>query len=148
MPKAWRAGSWRSAAGTASMPDVPAICPDRRGISLPELLAPYADLVISHVHLRAYLGSVESVLAGLAAALDRRDQATDHFEAAVEADRRLGARPHLARTELEYARMLLGGDSVSSSEHRRAQDLLASADETARDLGLTRIRKLAQRIRT
>jgi hypothetical protein len=118
----------------------------KRAVILYRLLLPYADLVVSHAHLRAYLGSVESVLAGLAATLGHRSQAAVHYEAAVEAERRMGARPHLARTEYAFARMLLGGDSTSTADRQRARDLLAHAERTAQDLGLKRILELAQEL--
>jgi len=51
----------------------------------------------------------------------------------------MGARPQLARTQCAYARMLLDGGSASPAERRRARDLLASVERTARTLGLKRI---------
>jgi DNA-binding winged helix-turn-helix (wHTH) protein/tetratricopeptide (TPR) repeat protein len=118
----------------------------KRAVILYHLLLPYADLVVSHAHLRAYIGSVESVLAGLAATLGQRDQAAVHYEAAVESERRMGVRPQLARTEYAYARMLLGGESTSPADRRRARGLLASAEKTAQDLGLRRMLEVAQEL--
>lgn len=47
---------------------------------------------------------------------------------------KLGARPWLARTQYEYARMMLARGR--SSDHSRAQGLLAQAHDAARALGM------------
>jgi tetratricopeptide (TPR) repeat protein len=116
----------------------------QRARTLYDLLAPYADLIVSHQHLRVYLGSVEYVLGRLAEALEERERAADHYQAAMESSRRIGARPHLARTEYAYARMLLGADSISADEEGRARDLLGHAEATARELGMKRLLELVR----
>jgi tetratricopeptide (TPR) repeat protein len=116
----------------------------RRAETLYELLLPYADLVVSHQHLRVYLGSVEYVLGRLAETRGERERAAIHYEAAIGSNQRIGARPHLARTEYAYARMLLQTDPIASDEHGRARDLLARAEATARELGMTRLVELVR----
>jgi len=108
------------------------------------LLLPYADLTVSHQHMRVYLGSVEYVLGRLAEARGERERAAVHYEAAMESSQRIGARPHLARTQCAYARMLLDADSTSAAERERAGDLLARAETTARELGMKRLLELVR----
>ena len=84
----------------------------RRAETLYELLLPYADLVVSHQHMRVYLGSVEYVLGRLAETRGERERAAIHYQAAIESNQRIGARPHLARTQYAYARMLLEADPI------------------------------------
>jgi hypothetical protein len=52
------------------------------------------------------LGDMSRSLGNAAAALERWDDAGRHFESALEANARMGARPWLARTQRDYARML------------------------------------------
>ena len=70
----------------------------------------------------------------MAGALRRWEDAERHFEAAVAMNARLRARPWLARTRLDYARMLLargwGGDE------QRARALSAAALTECHELGM------------
>jgi len=68
-----------------------------------------------------YLGSCAHWLGLLAAMLGRRDVASAHFEAALEMNARLGARPALGRTCYAYGRMLLRRDADDSAAPSRAQ---------------------------
>src|SRR4029453_2301957 len=60
-----------------------------------------------------------------------------HFEAALEMNHRMGARPALANTQHELARCLLAVDRPGDRE--RAQSLLAAAREAADACGLLRL---------
>ena len=115
-----------------------------RAAALYDLLLPYANQTVSHLHLRVYLGPVESVLAGLATACDARARAAMHYEAALEACLRMGARPSLARTEYEFARMLTERAGVSFDARRRSRELLASSERNARELGMKRLLERVQ----
>ena len=79
-------------------------------------------------------GSVSRYLGLLASVEANWDQATSHFEDALELNRGMGARPWSARTECDYAVALTArgapGDSV------RAGELLEAALATSRELGL------------
>ena len=97
----------------------------------------YADLVISHQHMRVYLGSMEYALARLATTCGENERAAAHFEAALETNRRIGARPHLARAQTECAGMLLDDENASHADRERAHELLAQAEATARELGMS-----------
>ena len=60
--------------------------------------------------------------------------AETHFEDALAVSRRIGAPPHIARTSVDYARMLLERRAEGDVEHART--LLGHAASTARDLGM------------
>jgi DNA-binding SARP family transcriptional activator/tetratricopeptide (TPR) repeat protein len=79
-------------------------------------------------------GSVARYLALLATSAERWDEAEPHFEDALAMNARMGARPWLAQTANDYARMLLARDSRGDRE--RAQALLDSALGTYRELGM------------
>ena len=118
----------------------------QRAQTLYGLLLPYADLVISHQHMRVYLGSMEYTLARLATTRGEGEAAVAHFEAALESNRLIGARPHLARTQLEYAGMLLGTEEISHADLAHARELLAQAETAARELGMSPLLERVQRI--
>ena len=65
----------------------------------------------------------------LASALGRVDEAGKHFESAMEANLRIGARPALARTQADFARMLLRSDRPADG--KRARVLVAQATNVA-----------------
>jgi hypothetical protein len=68
----------------------------------------------------------------LATALGRYSDAERHFRRATEMNERMQARPWLAHTRLEHARMLERSDSDSE----RAAELRALAQATFRELGM------------
>ena len=73
--------------------------------ALYDLLLPHAGRNASNAD-EISLGDVSRSLGNAAAALERWADATRHFEAALEANARMGAQPWLARTQGDYARML------------------------------------------
>lgn len=79
-------------------------------------------------------GSVSRNLGLLAAVMERWDDAERHFEDALEMNGRIGARPWLAHTEEDYARMLLARDG--SGDPERARVLLEAAVAGYRELGM------------
>ena len=79
-------------------------------------------------------GSVARSLANLAATLERWEVAEHHFEGALEMNERIGARPLLARTQFELARMLRVRGAPTGDE--RAGELERVAREAAEELGL------------
>jgi tetratricopeptide (TPR) repeat protein len=99
-----------------------------------EALLPFGpQLVICGIAGATY-GSVWRQLALLAEVLGRRDEATEHFEHAIQAHRSAGAMPYLAHTQREYAEMLLARGGHGDQE--RAGALLAEATDTYRRLGM------------
>jgi tetratricopeptide (TPR) repeat protein len=79
-------------------------------------------------------GAVSRYLGLLASTLRRFEDAEHHFEDALAMNERMGARPWLAHTQLDYARMLLAGGGPSERQH--AQELLDQALATYRELGM------------
>jgi eukaryotic-like serine/threonine-protein kinase len=101
-------------------------------------LAPYAlrNAMLGNVYT---YGSVALALGRLAAVLGRLDDAEAHFETALTANRRIRAAIWLGHTQCELADLLLtrGEDRDSA----RANELIASARQTADVLGLVRLRR-------
>ncbi len=92
-------------------------------------LEPYADVNVVIGLAAVCLGSAASFLGKLAATMGDTERATEHFERALSANAALPAPACLARTQVDYARML-GSD-------RRADELLKAASKAAmqHDLG-------------
>jgi DNA-binding SARP family transcriptional activator len=80
-------------------------------------------------------GSVSRYLGLLATATERFDDAQRHFEDAIAMNARMGARPWLAHTQHDYARMLVARDAPRDAA--RGRELLASAKTTCEELGMT-----------
>jgi hypothetical protein len=91
------------------------------------------------------LGAASLYLGVLAAAMSHWESAVEHFEAAIRANTRLGARAFLARTQYEYARMLIRRGR--SAERSQALALAAQAEDTARALGMVSISESCARLR-
>jgi hypothetical protein len=111
-----------------------------------EALRPYGPQFVVCGVAGATYGSVWRQLALLAVVLDRPDEATAHFQHAIEAHRAAGAMPYLAHTQREFAAMLLGRGSPGDGE--RADKLLDAAVETYRRLGMDRWTERAHALRT
>jgi DNA-binding SARP family transcriptional activator len=82
----------------------------------------------------AIRGSASRYLGILAATRRRWDEAGMHFEDAVAMNARMGARPWLAHTQHDYARMLLA--RARTHDRESARDLLNQALVTYRELGM------------
>jgi tetratricopeptide (TPR) repeat protein len=121
--------------GATTIADVCVYLEDRNAArQLYEELLPVADLnVVGFMELAR--GSVARSLGALATLLGRQEEAQRQFDAALAANERMGARPWLARTQYEYARMLRARDAPG--DRARAVELLGTALETARALGMT-----------
>ena len=130
---AWMMGVSQCAAVAASLGE-------RAGARvLFDLLAPYASQI---VFLNAgSLGAVAHYLAVLAATFGDFDEAERRFAEAATTHERIGAPTWLARTRVEWARMLLTRAKPGDTE--QAHDLLHQALATARDRGLTNIERRA-----
>jgi DNA-binding SARP family transcriptional activator len=99
------------------------------------LLLPYARLNAVAAGEVA-VGSVARYLGILASTTSRWDEGTRHFEDALEMNGRMGARPWLAHTQQDFARMLLARDAAGDKE--KAQLLLTQALTTYEELGMHR----------
>jgi DNA-binding SARP family transcriptional activator len=113
------------------------VCTKGRDVSrsaiLYELLLPCADSIASFWN-EASAGSVSRYLGTLAATMGRFQDAAQHFEDALRANELAGARPWLAHTYSDYARMLLIRDA--SGDREPAQDLLNRARAIRREIGV------------
>jgi tetratricopeptide (TPR) repeat protein len=107
-------------------------------------LEPEAGL---HLHTGPHLlfGCASRPLGLLARALGRFDEAERHFEVALDADTRIGARPWIAETQLEYAALLL--ERGGSDDRRRAEALLDQASAAAAELGMAAVLQRAELLR-
>jgi len=117
----------------------------RRAGQLYELLLPYAGRNILLTVGGGCLGSADQYLGLLAATMSRWDAAARHFDLAVEANSRMGARPALVRSRYHFAAMLLARGGPSDREKARA--LLDQALDTARELGMEGLEEKATALR-
>jgi DNA-binding SARP family transcriptional activator len=97
------------------------------------LLAPYAALNAVDV-TEGFMGSASRYLGLLATTMSRWDDAARHFEDALAMNERMGARPWLAHTQHDFARMLLTRDGPGARE--RAHELLDAALAIYRELAM------------
>ena len=105
-----------------------------------DLLAPYAGQV--GFSSATPLGAVTHFLAVLATTSGDFDEAERRFADAAATHERIGAPIWLARTRLEWARMLLTR-RAGPGDAERARELLGQALGTARELGLANIERRA-----
>ena len=84
-------------------------------------------------HLVACYGAADRYLGMLAATLKEPVRAEDHFERAMDLNRRMGASTWLAHTAYEYGRFLLGRGAGSRV---RAEALLGEATALAEQIGM------------
>ena len=124
---AWLVGLGLLAEAAKSLADA------ERASVIYELLLPYADRVaIAYPDIAT--GSVSRYLGILASTRQRWTEGERHFEAALELNDRIGARPWLAHSQLDYAEMLLARDP--DADRDKAGQLLSQAMRTYRELGM------------
>jgi DNA-binding CsgD family transcriptional regulator len=109
----------------------------RRAARLYELLQPYAGRVIVVGGAVLCYGAADRYLGLLAGTLGRWADAEAHFIRAIELNARITARPYVAHTRYELARMLLVRQVPGDQE--RATALLQQAGDAARELGMARL---------
>ncbi|UGS34019.1 AfsR/SARP family transcriptional regulator [Capillimicrobium parvum] len=114
------------------------------GDRLHALLAP-CEQNYAYAPVEAAFGSVARALGRLAQVAGRPDEAGRHFEAALEIERRMRARPWLAHAQHDYAAMLLAGGGEAGG--KRAAGLLDEAISTYRELGMDRWARRAENLR-
>jgi tetratricopeptide (TPR) repeat protein len=138
IPQRPRNGIWLPAVALASLVSARLNEPEAAGELYPILL-PYAGHIIAFTAPQPVvcLGSASFYLGLLASVTSRWAEATDHFETAIGAHDRLGARPLLARTRYEYARMLLA--CGRAADRSRASGLLDQALASARAIGMVQV---------
>jgi tetratricopeptide (TPR) repeat protein len=104
-----------------------------RAAILYQLLLPYAGYNL-HNGAIVFYGAASRYLGLLAATMARWHEAEQHFEDALEMHARMGARPWLARTQHEYAEMLLA--QGKEEDRATAMSLLDEALAISRELGM------------
>jgi tetratricopeptide (TPR) repeat protein len=97
------------------------------------LLLPYEQLN-AQASGEISIGCVARYLGILASTISRWDDAARHFERALELNARMGARPWVARTQCDYADMLLARRAPGDTE--QAELLLSKALATYQELGM------------
>jgi tetratricopeptide (TPR) repeat protein len=110
-----------------------------RAALLYDLLIPHQGLVVSSGGTTT--GAADHYLGLLASTMQRLDDADRHFRLAAALNERIGAPSLLARTRLEWARMLAARGDAGDEE--RASTLLHQALATARELGLATVDRRA-----
>ena len=113
----------------------------RRAATLSELLRPYEDALVVVALAAVCHGPAARFLGLLAATEGRNGDAARHFEAAIERSAAIGARPILARTRSDYARMLVARGEPGDLE--RAHELASAAAEEAERLGMPLVAEAA-----
>jgi DNA-binding NarL/FixJ family response regulator len=106
----------------------------RRAATLYQFLLPHNGYNILVGPTAACYGAAARYLGMLAATMSCWQEAQGHFEAALVMNTRMGARPWLAHTQQEYARMLLNRGDLADME--KAVLLLDEALVTSRALGM------------
>jgi tetratricopeptide (TPR) repeat protein len=124
---AWFAGMAFLAETAASLGDM------ERASVLHAQLLPYADRV-AVIYPEISTGAVSRYLGMLAATMARWSDAERHFEEALEMNTRIGARPWLAHTQGDCARMLSARGNAGDRE--RALELARQALQGYEDLGM------------
>jgi tetratricopeptide (TPR) repeat protein len=117
-----------------------------RAAILYDTLLPHADRMLMVGLNCVCMGSMTLWLGMLAATMQRWDDAVGHFEAAIETNARIGARPFLARSQHEYARMLIERDE--SGDRDKAKELWTEATATYRELGMPTFLEDAEELMT
>jgi tetratricopeptide (TPR) repeat protein len=125
----WLYGISLLAETSALLDDVPAAA------ILYRLLRPWAAFNVAD-HPEGMRGSVSRYLGILVTTTKSWDDARAHFEDALEMNDSMGFGPWLARTQEDYARMLL--ERCQSGDAERANQLFDQALSTYRELGMAR----------
>ena len=120
--------------GASALASVCALLDDaERAERLYDALLPFAEFNV-YAHPEVCLGSAGRFLGVLATTMRRWDEAGRHFEQALNANARMGARPATAHTQRDHAAMLVRRGRTDDA--RRARELLTAAAGTYRDLGM------------
>ncbi len=112
----------------------------RRAGILYGLMRPYQHrcVVISAAGIAVgYAGSFHRLLGGLATTLSRWDDAERHYEAAIAVHERMRSRGWAARTQSDYAAMLLARGG--SGDRERVLALLQLALDAAQEMGMQKV---------
>lgn len=130
----------------AMLAELAAFLADANGAAtLYERMRPYASRNVVHPPLRIYDGAATRFLGLLAASAGEPDRALEHLEEAAEANLRMGARPALAWSLLEQARLRLR--RAGRGDRERANALLDRCEELAEALPMPALRERVAGVR-
>jgi class 3 adenylate cyclase len=99
-----------------------------------DMLLPHADTICVGSINVSEMGPVARALGVAATLAGDHDAAEPHFRAALETSRRIDAPPHLARSAVDYARMLV--ERAGPGDSTLATELLDEGRAIAADLGM------------
>ena len=122
----------------------------QRAATLYELLLPYAERTVVVGYAHTCYGSASRHLGLMAATMSRWEEAAQHFEDAIEVNTRLGARPYLAHTQEDYARMLIDRAQTGArpgdgpGDRDKAFRLLTEAIARYRKIGMPKHVEMAE----
>ena len=108
------------------------------------LLEPYADRNVAVGWAATSMGSAARHLGLLADLMGRRKEAIAHFESALAMNERMRARPWVAHTRIELARVL----SQRPAGSKRAAELLDAGLAEAQALGMPRLVERGEAVRS
>src|SRR5262249_1362294 len=108
----------------------------RHAATLYDALSPYPWPIVASGTVLECLGAAARILGLLASTMSRWAEAERHFEDALRVHAQLRTRPFLARTQLDYATMLVRRGEAGDRD--RALALLDQALATAQELGMRR----------
>ena len=111
-----------------------------------DLMRPHQGQLVVVASGTSCEGAVTRYLGLLAGALERWEDAVEHFESALTLERGVDAPPLVARTQLSYAGVLAARDRPG--DRRRVRDLLFAAERTADRLGQAGVTRQAADLRT
>ncbi len=111
--------------------------------ALHDMLQPYADRNVAVGLSATCTGSAARHLGLLAGLLGRRTPAIAYFETALAINERMRARPWVARTQIEFARLL----SEEMNGRDRAAELLEAGLAEGQQLGMPRLVELGEQVR-
>jgi DNA-binding CsgD family transcriptional regulator len=114
-----------------------------RAQNLYDQLAPYSGLV-ALAAAEVSIGPVDRPLGLLAATVGHQEEAADHFEGAIAACRRTGARPWLAHSQYAYAAAIARHGQVE--DRPRAVELATAARDVANEVGMTALAALIETV--
>jgi len=116
-----------------------------RARELYPLLRPYGEQnIVLGARSQACLGSAQRYLGLLAATLGDLERAERHYQAGIAMNERMGARPVVACTQHEYARLLQY--RAAPGDRARARLLLEQARATALVCGMTQLLDWIERL--
>jgi tetratricopeptide (TPR) repeat protein len=111
----------------------------KRARTLYEMLYPQRRQFAIIGFSTAFFGSVEHRLGMLSATLNRHEEAAGHFQRALAGHEKIGAQPWMARTQYQYAMMLLTGRTPADT--RTVSSLIRQSGSISARLGMNNLGK-------